>query len=233
MSRSLIACLVFGIPVLGAPLVGQDKPLEGAARTAFIKNIAKSMAKVKTVVAAFEQEKHYSLFDDVVKQRGIILYSRPDRLRWEIQQPFRSILIVTGTDVAKFEFRKGQRKKLRLGRAKDVLLVVMDQIRGWFRGDFKKSEADYDVSFFDRSPARIVMRPKSKSLRKTVQSFELVLAKDLGSVTQVTIHEKGDDKTVMKFTKLPSAKVLDARYFDVKQPRDYTPPKKPTEQPKK
>ena len=218
---------------IGMPLVGQDKPLAGKPRAAFIKKIAKSMAKVQTVVAEFEQEKHYSLFDGVLKQKGMILYRRPDRLRWEIQQPFRSILIVAGTEVAKFEFRKGKRKKLQLGRAKDVLLIVMDQIRGWFRGDFEKSDRDYRVDFFDQTPARIVMRPRSKSLRKAVHSIELVLAKDLASVTQVTIREQGGDKTVMRFTRHKAVKTLDAEYFDVAKPRDYTPKKKPAERPKK
>jgi len=188
---------------------------------------------VQIVVAEFEQEKHFSLFDGVVKQQGIILYCRPDRLRWEIQRPFRSILIVAGTEVAKFEFLKGKRKKLKLGRAKDVLLIVMNQIRGWFRGDFKKSERDYDVDFFDQTPARIVMRPKSKALRKAVDSIELVLAKDLASVTQVTIREQGGDKTVMRFTGLTAVKTLDAGYFDVTEPRDYKPSEHPAERKKK
>ncbi len=228
MLRSLSIFLAIGVP-----LVGQDEPLAGAARAELIKKIAKSMGKAQTVVAEFEQEKHYSLFDEVVKQQGMILYRRPDRLRWEIQQPFRSILIVAGTEVAKFEFRKGKRKKLKLGRAKDVLLIVMDQIRSWFRGDFKKSDRDYDVDFFGQTPARIVMRPKSKSLRKAVHSFELVLAKDLASVTQVTIREQGGDKTVMRFTRHPAVNTLDAEYFDVAKPRDYKPPENPPEQKKK
>lgn len=210
---------------MGGPLYCQDRPLEGKARTAFVEKIRKSMAKVQVVVAAFVQEKHYSIFDGVVKHHGFILYQRPDKLRWEIEKPFRSILIVAGTDVAKFEFRKGKRRKLELGRARDVLLIVMDQIRGWFRGDFAKSEKDYTVEFYSKAPARIVMRPKSKQLRKTIDSFELLLAKDLDSVTRVTIRENEGDKTVMRFTRSPALTRLDADYFDVNQPKDFVVPK--------
>jgi outer membrane lipoprotein-sorting protein len=216
---------------VSAPPGAQDRPLAGEARKAFIEKIRKSMAKVRVVVAAFEQEKNYSMFDGVVKHYGFILYQQPDKLRWEIEKPFRSILIVSGTDVAKFEFRKGKRRKLELGRAKDVLLIVMDQIRGWFRGDFAKSEKDYTVEFHAKAPARIVMRPRSKALRKTVESFELRLANDLASVTQVTIREKGGDTTVMRFRRSRPKTKLTARHFDVKAPQGFAfekakPPKK-------
>jgi outer membrane lipoprotein-sorting protein len=222
--------LILPLLFLAAPVCAQDKPLTGDARKAFLQKVRKSMEKVQTVVASFVQEKHYSLFDEVVKHHGFILYQRPDKLRWEIQKPFRSILIVADTDVAKFEYRKGKRRKLDLGRAKDVLLVVMDQIRGWFRGDFEKSDKDYKIEFYSKAPARIVMRPKSKSLAKTIDSFVLLLAKDLASVTQVTILEQGGDKTVMRFTRSSAKTELGAEHFDVKEPAEFVfvKPKTPT-----
>ena len=161
---------------------------------------------MRSVVAAFDQEKHLSLFGDVVRTSGMILYSRPDLLRWEIRKPFRSILIVAGNDVAKFEFRKGTRRRLTLGRSGDVILMVMSQIRSWFRGDFSSSAKSYDVNLYSDSPARITLVPKARSLRKTIRSIELRLSSDLAAVSRVTIHERAGDKTVMHFTPAGRAK---------------------------
>ena len=71
----LLSCLL-----LSGLLAAQEQPLQGAARATFTRKVAASMARVDAVVATFEQEKHYALFDEVAKQHGVILYQRPDRI---------------------------------------------------------------------------------------------------------------------------------------------------------
>ena len=206
----------------------QDKvqSLTGAARTAMLRKIETSMAKVQNVVASFQQEKHLSLFGDVVKTKGCILYSRPDKLRWEIVDPFRSILIVSGDEVAKFEFHKGKRRRLELGRSSDIILMVMRQIRGWFRGDFEKSAKTYEVRVFASKPVRLELQPRDKAMRKNLKSIELRFTKDLAAVERVTIHENGGDKTVMKFRRLKKAEAkITKAHFDTREPRDFVLPK--------
>lgn len=230
----LVCLLALSAPAQSRP--PSPKPLAGKQREAFLKSVQKAMTGRTEVAATFVTEKHYALFDDVVRQRGFILYQRPDRLRWEIQHPFQSILVVTGTDVAKFEIKKGKRRKLTLGRAQDVLRIVMDQIRSWFRGEFEKGNRDYTVQLFaaTKKPAanaRIVLRPRSKTLRKTVQQFELELAPDLGSVSQVTIREAGGDRTVMRFSRMPAGQRLIPGHFSVQAPAPFTP--RPAKKPAK
>lgn len=218
----------------GAP----QAPLTGKGRDAFLKKVEQRMAKVRTVVARFAQQKHLALFGDVVKTSGCILYARPDQLRWEIRQPFRSILIVAGRDVAKFEFHKGKRRRLELGRSSDIILMVMNQIRGWFRGDFARSMQRYDVRVFaptEKRTARIELRPKDKNLARNLQRIELRFAKTLTSIERVTIFERGSDQTVMDFTKLRDNPVIAKDYFDVRAPREFDPAafEKPTSRPRK
>ena len=202
--------------LLLAPLAAQ-KPLAGEARTQLLKQVEVKMSKVQHVSAAFTQEKHDSLFGDVLKSKGHILYGRPDKLRWEYRAPFQSILIVAGDDVAKFEIEEGKRRRLELGKTKDVLLVVMEQIRSWFRGDFTAAERHYDVKVF-AEPARVTLTPKDKALKKTLASIELAFAKDLQSVTRVTIREASGDHTVMSFVDPEHPKTLEAATFDTKDP---------------
>ena len=195
-------------------------PLSGAAQTAFLKLIKSKMSSLKSVVAAFEQTKHISLFGDDVKTHGFILYSRPDLLRWEIQKPFQSILIVAKSDVAKFEFREGERRRLKLGRSADVILLVMDQIRSWFRGDFRRSANHYDLTVFPagKTAARIHLRPKNKAMHGTLKAIELELSKSLEGIARVTIRESSGDYTVMKFRPLHQNIDLPQRFFDPQDP---------------
>ncbi len=201
----------------------QDKPLTGEAREEFMAAVGKSMGKVQTVVAGFVQEKHISLFDDVIETEGCILYTGPDKLRWEIRKPFRSILIVSGDAVAKFEFQKGERRRLELGGSRDIILIVMDQIRSWFRGDFENSDETYTVSVFDTAPARIVLRPKTAEIQQDLEAIELHLSEDRSAMDQVIIREKGGDKTVMRFRRVTGETDLSDDYYDVVNPRDLDP----------
>ena len=205
------------------PPVPPESALSGAERKAFVAKVQKAMTKAQTVAATFVQEKHYSLFEGVVSHHGFILYRRPDQLRWEIQRPFRSILVVSGRELGKFEFKGGKRRKLALGPAKDVLRIVMDQIRSWFQGEFEKGNSDYSASFFAGStklsrPPRVVLVPTSKTLKRSIQAFELALTDDLGSVASVTIRETGGDKTVMKFQPMPKGQLIQATHFSVADP---------------
>jgi outer membrane lipoprotein-sorting protein len=221
--RLLIAATLLANPLLQPLLPAQGDPLAGEARQEFMQRVEQSMGGVQTVAAGFVQEKHLSLFGDVVRTEGVILFARPDKLRWEIRSPFRSILLVAGDQVAKFEFHKGERRRLELGRSSDVIRIVMDQIRSWFRGDFEKSSADYTVQVFGSTPARVVLRPKDPEIGRNLEAIELELEEDLSGVTMVTIRESGGDRTVMRFKRIPGAPELAAEYFDALEPRDLDP----------
>lgn len=216
----LLACLLGASTLLAQPAA---KPLQGEARKALLARIEKTMASARQVAARFVQDKQLKLFGDTVRSSGWIAFARPDHLRWEIRSPFRSLLIVTGRQVAKFEFRGKKRRKLELGRGGELILMVMSQIRDWFRGDFGASQKVYRLELFAGPPARIVLRPKDGSLQKNLDSITLHLAKDLRSVERVRILEKGGDQTWMRFgpplldPKLPEA------CFDTEAPSSVQP----------
>jgi len=198
--------------------------LSKTAQGTFLKLVKSKMGRLKSVVAAFEQTKHIALFGDDARTRGYILYSRPGLLRWEIQDPFRSILIVAKSDVAKFEFREGKRRRLKLGRSADIILLVMDQIRSWFQGDFDRSAKHYDLRVFaaGAAPARILLSPRDKAMQKTLKAIELRLSESLESIDQVTIRERSGDYTVMKFRPLHQDVDLPRRFFDPQDPSTFS-----------
>ncbi len=192
--------------------------LSGEQRQAFLQRIEKRMTGVQTIAAEFEQEKVLALFDESAFTPRLIIFRRPDKLRWETQRPFRSLLIVNADDVAKFEYTSGDRRPLKLGRARDVLLIVMKQIRGWFRGNFGQDAEDYDIAVAESPRPMIVLKPKDAAMRKNLRAIEVELKADLRSVERVTIREPGDDKTVMTFRELRRDAALPPSYFDPTNP---------------
>jgi outer membrane lipoprotein-sorting protein len=207
----------------------QDAPprfLEDAERARFFDQLEERMAARKTVAAEFEQEKVLALFEGPVRSRGVILFEAPGRgasggkLRWEIQAPCRSLLIVAGDDVAKFEFSAdGQRRALALGRGKDPLLAVMDQIRGWFLGRFDRREKTYRLKVAREPDPLVVLEPIEDGLRKTLKAIEVSLTRTLDGVQRVTILEQSGDRTTMTFHEPRRVAAIPAEYFDLEDPR--------------
>jgi len=209
-----------------APLAAEEKPrvfLEGDARDAFLDRIEKRMSEVKAFVASFEQTKSLSLFKEPVKSSGFLVFERPDRLRWEITKPFRSILVVTGDRVAKFEWVGGERRAIKLGRGGDAILLVMERIREWFQGRFDREGRTFAVKVSETPTPLIVLEPTDKRLRKNLRAIELVPSKEGTAIDEVTIRESGGDSTRMVFSGRVDGPKLPERVFSTTDPVDVDP----------
>ncbi|MHC4958144.1 MAG: outer membrane lipoprotein carrier protein LolA [Planctomycetota bacterium] len=176
---------------------GADEFLPPAERDAFLKKTAAAMQAVKSFRASFVQEKKLKVFQDTVRSEGVIVFERPDRVRWELTKPFRSLLIVNGAEVGKFRWVDGKREALKLGRAEDAVRIAMERIRDWFRGEFDQKEYEIDVAA--KPEARIVLRPRGKALRKTITALEFYPTKKLNAMQRVVIREAAGDVTTMRF----------------------------------
>ena len=184
--------------LLWSPATAQDF-LDDAGRDTFLDRVSLAMRTITTFAAEFDQEKELKVFRRKVKSRGLIVFGRPDKLRWEIAAPFRSALIVSGNDVAKFEWIDGKRRTLKLGKSRDAIRIAMERIRGWFRGEFKQARKDYLVQVTAGKNPRILMTPRDERLRKTLRQLEFVPTADLKAMQRVVIREGNGGVTVMKF----------------------------------
>jgi outer membrane lipoprotein-sorting protein len=202
--------------------------LRGDERAEFLRRIEERMAAVRSLAVEFEQEKKLRLFKETVTSRGILLFAAPDRLRWETREPFRSILVVAGNEVAKFEYLGGERKALKLGRGADAILLVMDRIRAWFQGKFDREGTYYEVDVVREPRPRLVLRPRDEAIRKRIRSMELDLSPDLSRVDTVTLTEGEGDRTVLRFKEVGRNPEFPAGTFSVADPRELGPADLPT-----
>ena len=211
------------IVLLALVAQAQEKPvpLEGKEREAFLDRLERRMKTVKSFVAEFDQEKKLAVFKDIVKSSGVLIFQRPDSIRWEIRKPFRSILVVSGRDVGKFEFVGGERRALKLGRGKAALLIAMERIRAWFKGEFDRKGKTYDSKVYAEPVPQIVLQPRDKALRKNLQAIRFELSDDLAAIRKVTIVERGGDHTTMVFRKRAQDVEVPASVFDTETPADF------------
>ena len=82
----------------------------------FLQEMTIALDDVKNFRVEFEQQRHLSIMMEPLISKGICYFEVPDKLRWEIDEPYSSILIYNEDQIAKFEIDQGQLKKLNFGK---------------------------------------------------------------------------------------------------------------------
>ena len=200
--------------LLAAPLSAQ--PTNQA--TALLDHIAQNLGRVESVFARFAQERHLSLFEEPLRSQGYLCFQKPGRLRWEITQPYQSILISDGQGVAQFERVGDQWKKLELGLA-DAVQNVVAQIGAIMEGRYAGKQRDYSVSATNTADGPMVtLTPQHPAMRKMMQAIEIHLAPDFHGTRRVVLREVDGDFTDIRFSEQVAEPPLPAGTFDRSKP---------------
>ena len=199
----------------GSQIPKTEKPNVLSAK-AVLKKLHTELAKVPRFRAEFDQEKHLKVFKTAVKSNGVLLFERPDRMRWEIRKPFRSLLIVSGKNVAKFEWVDGKRRKLKLGRAADAVLIAMRRLQAWFSGNF--DEKNFTVTVVQKPALHVLLIPRDEAMRKRVARMEFFPAADFRSMAKVVVHESKGNRTLLTFRQHESGAKMPKDAFSLTDP---------------
>ncbi len=197
----------------GVPYVAQAEE----ERDRFLEAMGTALKSIRSLRAEFVQERHVSLFLEPLSAKGICSFERPDRLRWELLEPYVSILILDARNVAKFDVVEGKLRRLELGAA-DLLREVLGQIAGWIRGDFSQADDVYELRLEKGSDYRLIMQPRSAEMRKMIRAVELSINPATHRVTQVVIREPGEDYLESRFVEEELNVTFQERVFDLKNP---------------
>jgi outer membrane lipoprotein-sorting protein len=212
--RFLFPVLVHVILLNLSLLCAKDTPLSTAELSTLLNTVEKNLSSIKTLRATFDQTKRLALFDEELSAKGAICFSNPGKIRFEIHSPFRSVLLVSGKKIAKYEHGKHGWKRLELKNA-DGLVLVMQQIGDWMKGDFRSQSRIFAVTAVNRGgKTYIVLKSKPKRFAKFIERIEIALAADRSRFESITIREPGGDYTVMAFTKETRGPSFPSGVFD-------------------
>jgi outer membrane lipoprotein-sorting protein len=194
--------------------------------------VAQNMGHVQSVLARFEQERHLSLFQEPLHSEGYLCFEKPGRLRWQIVQPYQSILVSDGKGVAQFERVNERWKKLELGLA-DVLQNVTAQIGAVMEGRYATRQQDYSVNGTNTADGPVVtLTPRHPAMRKMMQGIEIHLAPDLRGTRRVVLREAGGDFTDIRFSEQVTEPPLPPGTFHRRNPADLEQILRAVQQPK-
>ncbi len=202
----------------GFPL--QAKPAStapGNDADPFLARLAASLGSVTTVCSEFEQERRMAFLADPLISKGMIVFRKPDTVRWETTQPYRSILIANGKDVAQFEWVNGAWNKLRIGYAA-AIAKIMESLTLTWSGRLAEQRKDYEITVSKGSNVVLTMVPRDSGVRDFISAIELHFAKDLSTAQQIVLREPSGDMTIIRFVNQHLNANMPADCFDVDHP---------------
>lgn len=188
---------------------------------AFLKRLSEITAKAETLVVEFAQERHLALFEEPLRTEGVLVFQKPNSIRWEVTKPYRSILVCTGKGAAQFEENDGKWKRLDLSYMKSIPNFVAGMAM-FLEGRYVERQQDYDISVrTEDGGTALVLKPKQKQAAQFIEAFELLFGEDLsGGAKRVTLRQPDKDWTSIQFANQVANKALPAGVFDLQKPME-------------
>jgi len=193
-----LARLLALLLALAAPAVDEPAFLAGEAEAAFAARIEGAMSGLQVVVARFRQEHTFSFFEETVVTEGLLVYERPGRLRYELTAPHRSLLVVDDDAIGRFVHDGEAWERRELDRRADVLLAMMERVRGLFDGRFTAHDPFYEARLAAEPETLVRFVPREPDAALPV--LELHLTDDLSTVHTVHQRHANGDHVLTRYT---------------------------------
>jgi outer membrane lipoprotein-sorting protein len=185
-----------------------------------LEEMNRAMSGAKSVFTHFVQERHLALFQEPLRSEGYLCFEQPGRIRWEVTEPYKSILVSDGSGVAQFEWVDSQWKKIDIGLAAAMQQVV-SQIAGVMKGQYTHENREYSVALANPETGPLItLTPRNEKMRKMMQAIEVHIAPDLKATRRVVLRENGGDFTDIRFDQQVVNAAFQERTFDRKTPLD-------------
>ena len=168
----------------------------------FLKHLEKRHSNMKTLAARFRQEKHFSFMDKPLVSEGYIIFESPDKIRFDITEPFQTAMLSDGKKIERYEFLDDQWRPIQSNAGKSIKLV-MEQIGQWMQGKFSNQKRLFDLSISADDPNGYVvldLEPRPKQFRQYIEKIRIHVSKPPEyHITRIDIFEPEGDRFALAF----------------------------------
>lgn len=168
--------------------------LEGARLDALLAEIAKARKGVRTMKAAFVQERKLTLLATRVKSSGELAYVDPDRLRWELFPP-DDIVYFIGPEGVSYRTRSS---RATIPQAAANMSKALNDLRALLGGDLALLHERYALEGV-RYATEIEIAGAARDRTANVRGFSLTLDKSLVTPRRARLLEGKSDTIEIEF----------------------------------
>lgn len=163
-----------------------------------LKALRESLARTRKVYAHFTQTRHWAALQDALVTHGSFQYQKGGRLVWRTDKPAESELVLEGQSAVIRFPALGTSQAIDFSE-EPGMARVFDSISAVVQADLERLRPLFELTLERKAPLRVVLRPRSEELARTVQRIQLEFdAKHL--LQRVRLDEAGGDHTEIEFS---------------------------------
>lgn len=166
---------------------------QGLSEQKMIQKMVAAAEEIKTVQCSFTQTKRMKMLSKGQVSEGKMSCQQPDKLRWEYTTPQRSTLILNGTDA---RLMKGETTNASRNRfVGEMARMIMNSVAGKCLTDNKA----FQVSAKEMPTEYVAtLLPLKKEMKRFYAKLVLHFDLKQSTVTEVELHEKNGDQTIIE-----------------------------------
>jgi hypothetical protein len=179
--------------LLPAPGLGQEQaqlPPEAVAMFG-------ALSEVEAFTVDFALVSRRALFTDPVTSTGRMVYQKPDRMRWSLQEPEPMDFLLTATHVAVASPGSGVQQFPLDGDPSTYAFVKA--MTAWMGGDLEGAKEDFAISWVPGPSPRAVLVPRKEAVSWAIQRIELTFGTRPVHVSSMVLSLPGGDTTEYAF----------------------------------
>ncbi len=158
--------------------------------------IIEKAKNTKSIHSDFSQEKHLTMFEDVMLSKGSFLFKEPNKVRWEYIEPVSYIIVLDGRKVKIKDEDKVKTYDMDSNPIfKEINRLLVHSLNGEIL-----SSTDFRIEYYE-SEHRYMARlfPNNEEMKQMIDNIEIYFAKIDFGVVGLRINEYSHDYTIIKF----------------------------------
>lgn len=178
-----------------------------------LSEISAAASSIKTMQCDFVQTKSLKLLGDKMVSKGKMWCQQPNMLRWQYDSPYTYTFILNDIKVA---VKKGNHSDVidvnKNKMFKEIARIMMNSVLGKVlteKTDFKASVTKNGQYFI------VTLIPQKKEMKQMFTSIILHYDTKLKLVTQVEMHEKNGDSTLIELQNIKKNATVNASLFKI------------------
>lgn len=169
------------------------------ANDAILSELQARAGTIQSISSSFTQEKHLSMFDEVMLSHGTFAFQRPSSLRWEYTSPFKTGFLLKEGAGTEWDEASGTERPFTT-KSSPAMSMVASQIMAWTTFDIPWLRTRYDIKQLQADPTVLELYPKSAVAKEFLTHLVVTFSEDQSTVSVLELHETDGDFTRIRFT---------------------------------
>jgi outer membrane lipoprotein-sorting protein len=195
MARRLIvlAVLALSCGMPWTPATSAGTPLQDDERARAIERLQMRQREVRTLRATIMQRKRHPLLKGEAVTEGTLLFSRPNRIRWEVETPERTIVVIDDQALVVYRPQRNEAERRDL-RDDFATRAVVDFLRAGMNLDVAEMEKRFQVDLYRGDGLlTLVLTPRSRWVGQAIASVTITHYDEEAVPRQIAVvGQKGD-----------------------------------------